>query len=158
MCHHVDQVTESRIPVGDLRFRPSIYGIIIENGKILLVPQLGDGYDFPGGGVDEGEMLDEALSREVKEETGLDVDPDMTKPLHVASDFFYHDYQDQAYHSILLFYLCTNPRGEISTDGFDFYEKKYAQKAEWIDIDIAINAKFYNPVDSARIIEDAVCL
>lgn len=50
---------------------------VIEGDKILLVqvnygPAKG-GWIFPGGRVEAGEKIDEALKREVKEETGLSV-------------------------------------------------------------------------------------
>ena len=61
------------VAIKDLAFRPSVYGVAIWDGKVLLVPQW-DGYDFPGGGVDLGETLDEAFRREVFEESGLTVE------------------------------------------------------------------------------------
>jgi 8-oxo-dGTP pyrophosphatase MutT (NUDIX family) len=61
---------EYAVPVEQLSFRPSVYGIIIQEGKILLSKQW-DGYDFPGGGIKLGETIEQALLREVKEETGL---------------------------------------------------------------------------------------
>jgi 8-oxo-dGTP pyrophosphatase MutT (NUDIX family) len=72
----------------DLSFRPSVYGVVIKDSKILLVPQW-DGYDFPGGGVDLGETLIEAVKREVEEETGL---PVIGTPKHLvtADAFFLH--------------------------------------------------------------------
>ena len=55
-----------------LKFRPSVYGILIEDGKVLLSPQH-DGYDFPGGGQEIWESVDDVLEREFFEETGLKV-------------------------------------------------------------------------------------
>ena len=56
--------------------RPSVRGIIMKNGKIALV-HTGkfDYYRFPGGGIETGETKEEALIREVKEESGLVVIP-----------------------------------------------------------------------------------
>ncbi|MEP7136942.1 MAG: NUDIX domain-containing protein [Chloroflexota bacterium] len=48
---------------------------VIDNGKILLTKREDfEVWCLPGGGVEEGESLAEAGIREVKEETGLDVE------------------------------------------------------------------------------------
>ncbi|MDP2091299.1 MAG: NUDIX domain-containing protein [Candidatus Gracilibacteria bacterium] len=51
-----------------------VYGIYIENDKILLIkkargPYIGM-YDLPGGGIEYGETISECLKREIYEETG----------------------------------------------------------------------------------------
>ncbi|MGW6309099.1 NUDIX hydrolase [Streptomyces niveus] len=57
-----------------------VVGAVIPNaeGKVLLLHRTADDYlgglwELPSGGVDAGETLTEALSREVAEETGLKV-------------------------------------------------------------------------------------
>src|SRR5690606_39450932 len=50
--------------------------IIIQDGRILLLHRYTHGrryYLVPGGGVEEGETVEEAAVREAREETGLDV-------------------------------------------------------------------------------------
>jgi 8-oxo-dGTP diphosphatase len=54
-------------------FNERVYGIFIKGGKILLVQDLSGAWEVPGGGVDHGETRLEALKREFKEETGLEV-------------------------------------------------------------------------------------
>lgn len=59
-----------------MRTNKGVRGIIIKNGEILLIHRFKQGdvyWVVPGGGVEEGETLEEALRREMKEETGLDV-------------------------------------------------------------------------------------
>jgi 8-oxo-dGTP diphosphatase len=53
--------------------------ILIENGKILLIkrgrePFKGE-WALPGGRIEEDETAEQCLKREMKEETGLDVEP-----------------------------------------------------------------------------------
>jgi len=153
VCRDLDGKKTEPIPADELVFRPSVYGVVIKDEKVLLVPQW-DGYDFPGGGVEKGETLEEALLREVKEETGLTVEKD--RIIACEQDFFRdYRYKNVSYHSILMYFLCVNPEGEISADGFDELEKGYARKAEWIDIARASALKFYNPVDYVSIVEQA---
>ena len=61
----------------DYIFNVRITGILIENNKILLVQQkLSDkrNWSLPGGRLERGETLSQGLIREMKEETGLDVE------------------------------------------------------------------------------------
>ena len=119
----------------DVRWRPSVYGIVIKDGKILLSPQHGRGYDLPGGGVDIDESVEAAVIREVKEETGIDVR--VVKLLAVRDNIFkvtFSEPQD-TFHSVMVYYLCKPIGGELSVDGFDEHEKNYAKLAEWVPLD-----------------------
>lgn len=157
-CRTIDGNMQE-VDAGDLAFRPRVYGVIIRDGKILLMPQWfehGPGYDFPGGGIELelGETIGEALRREIREETGLEAE--RGEIVHCESDFFVHPITGKPEHSILIYYVCTNVHGEISSVGFDENEKKYSKKAEWIDLSRVSELKFYNPVNSVEIIEKAM--
>jgi 8-oxo-dGTP diphosphatase len=57
----------------------AVSAAIIRDGKVLIVrrarPPARGLYTLPGGGVEAGETLHEAVVREVREETGLEVAP-----------------------------------------------------------------------------------
>lgn len=55
-----------------------VTGVVIEDDRILVLNQdtdTGRSWSLPGGKVEEGETVYGALVREMREETGLDVEP-----------------------------------------------------------------------------------
>jgi mutator protein MutT len=62
-----------------------VTGVLIEDGKILLLNQDVENtrnWSLPGGKVEPNETLEEALKREIKEETGLEIS--LNKLLYVC--------------------------------------------------------------------------
>ena len=114
-----------------LTFRASVYAVLINKGNILLVHnRRGGKLALPGGGIEIGEPISLALSREVKEETGLEIQVD--EFLHFQEQFFYYDPKDLAFHSFLFFYLCTPTSFELIPD--DQVDDRESEKPRWFDI------------------------
>lgn len=72
----------------DYRDRPTAFGLVFQDEKIACVRVTRDRpyYDLPGGAIDGDETEEQALVREFREETGLDVRP--VARIAQASQFF----------------------------------------------------------------------
>jgi ADP-ribose pyrophosphatase YjhB (NUDIX family) len=142
--------TAFQVASSQLTFRPAVYGVVIENDNILLSKQW-DGYDFPGGGIELGELTEDALQREVKEETGLEVT--VGKLVQASSSFFKLPFKNTFVHSIHLYYACEVCGGELSTEHFDEQEKKYADMPEWVSLSKIPSITVYSSVNAREIID-----
>jgi 8-oxo-dGTP diphosphatase len=155
VCHNLDN-EEFEVEADKLIFRPSVYGILIEDNKILLSKQW-DGYDFPGGGADKHETLEQALVREFFEETGIRVEAGHV--VHAETSFFNPSHstkhKDEYWNCPLIYYTVKRTGGEISKDNFDDEEKNYADLPEWIELDKVSTLRFMNSVDSADVVNKA---
>ncbi len=83
-------------------------GVVVEQGRVLLVrrgraPLLGE-WSIPGGALKVGETLEEALRRELREETGLEVTP--LELLEVLDRIVQDEAGRTRYHYVLIDYLC----------------------------------------------------
>lgn len=97
------------------KVRLRVCGYLVEDEKVLLVCHRGLGPDGifwnpPGGGLEFGETVSEALKREFLEETGLEVE--------VGSFLFFHEHIDERFHALELFFEVRRISGEarLGTD------------------------------------------
>ncbi len=120
------------IPREKLRFRPAVYAIIVHENKILLLTSRSTGLlALPGGGIEVGEPMSEALKRELREETGIEVDDG--RLLHADESFFYYDPSGNAYHAFRFFYACKPLSFDMAADGD--VEDGENEKPRWYDIE-----------------------
>lgn len=119
---------QKEIPVKDLKLRVSVYGILKEGDKFLVqrFPKIKK-YGIPGGAIELGEIIEEALIREFREETGLLVKP--IKLLTVKDDFFY--YEENQCQSILIFYEVEKISGELLAEN----NGEDSDKAEFLSLE-----------------------
>jgi ADP-ribose pyrophosphatase YjhB (NUDIX family) len=89
--------------------------IIIEDSRVLLVkrahPPLEAQWSIPGGVLEVGELVRDAAIREVREETGLTVEPG--ELLGVYDRILRNPEQRVQYHYVLIDFLCRRVAGDI---------------------------------------------
>ena len=90
-------------------------GVVFIDGQVVLVkrshPPLEGKWSLPGGAVEVGESLQDALRREVQEEVGIDV---RVGPLIELLDRITRDSAGQVqYHYVLADYLCHLVAGSL---------------------------------------------
>lgn len=94
------------------RFRLRAAAIIIENGCILFATNEMESYYYSiGGGIELGETAEQAVLREVKEETGVEYQID--RLAFIQENFFKRDdgmLKDLSCHEVT-FYFLMKPRG-----------------------------------------------
>jgi mutator protein MutT len=104
--------------------------VIVDGDRVLLVkrghePLKGE-WSLPGGAVDVGETLHDAVVREVREETGLDV---VVGPVVEVLDRIHQTDDGRVeFHFVIVDYLCTVAGGTMghSSDAAD---------ACWVSVD-----------------------
>ena len=97
--------------------------IVTAGPRVILVRRalepLAGQWSLPGGAVEIGETLPRAIAREVREETGLDVD--VGPVVEVLDRIFRDDEGRVRHHYVLIDYLC-RPRGGHLQAGTDASE------------------------------------
>jgi mutator protein MutT len=105
--------------------------VVVEAGRVLLVrrgnePMKGH-WSLPGGLVEVGESLTEAVIREVREETGLTVEP---LGLVELLDRIYREEERVRYHYVIADYLCRVGSGTLQAAS-DAAAVRWVERAEW---------------------------
>ena len=128
--------------------------VIVEAGKVVLVRRrfepLAGRWSLPGGTLELGETLETGVAREMREETGLDVE---VGPVIEVFDRIILDAERRVrYHFVLVDYLCWPVGGELqagsdvdeailvdpaSLDAYDLTAKAQAVIARAVELDRA---------------------
>lgn len=105
--------------------------VVEQQGQILLVkrgqePSKGQ-WSLPGGLVEVGESLHAGIIREVREETGLIVEP---VELIELLDRIHRDGDQVRFHYVIADYLC-RVKGGVLEAASDAAAVRWVQRAEW---------------------------
>jgi len=108
--------------------RPGAYALVLRDGSVLVVATP-SGYFLPGGGVDAGESLEDALARELQEEAGLSVSR-MTA-LGTARQYVIDAETDVAYNKLEHFFI-------VSAEPTPFAPAESDHVVHWVAVDDAL--------------------
>ena len=105
--------------------------VVVEAGRVLLVRRgsepLKGHWSLPGGLLEVGESLTEGVIREVREETGLTVEP---LELVELLDRIHREGDRVRYHYVIADYLCRMTGGELVAAS-DADAVRWVERAEW---------------------------
>ena len=119
-----------------LKKSTNVVAAIIKKNNLYLIAQrnrnkhMGLKWEFPGGKVNENETLEEALSREIKEE--LDISINIYKKIAKEK------YKDKKIDIILHYFLCSHKSGTIKLNEHEnlaWVEKKDFEKYDFAEGD-----------------------
>lgn len=121
-------------------------GVVVEEGKVVLVrrgrePLRGE-WSLPGGLVETGEELEQALRREILEETGLKVR--VGERVEVLERIHRDEQGRVQFHYVLVDYLCRVESGRLAA-------ASDASEARWVERS-ALGAFHLRP-ETVRVIE-----
>ena len=112
--------------------RTRVAGIIFIDGKLAVMhrkdvlkrPEMPEYYTLPGGGLENGETLEEGTIREIKEEFGINVK--VIKKLY--------EMESEKFNQKELFFLCEYESGEFGTgEGPEFSgDPKYIESGKYL--------------------------
>jgi 8-oxo-dGTP diphosphatase len=134
--------------------------VVVHQGRVLLIrrgtePALGQ-WSLPGGLVELGESLAEALRREVREETGLLVEP--VELVELLDRIYREDRHEDGhedgrvrYHYIIADYLCRVTGGELRAAS-DAAAVRWVERGEWNSQSGLASGLALDPI-TARVVE-----
>jgi mutator protein MutT len=115
--------------------------VIVQDGKVLIVKRkydpLAGQWSLPGGGVELGETLEDSIVREMREETGLDIE---VGPVIEVFDRITRDGDGQVrYHFVLVDYLCWPVGGELRASS-DADDARFVDPADLPQYNLTVKA------------------
>lgn len=108
-------------------YRVTVKGLIVVDGRVLLMKEVdkkSGKWELPGGGLDFGEEIHEALKREIQEEMGVKVKKIDERPLYVWTWKFQNSRQMDWFYSFVVAY-------KIEVESLDFETTEDCQEIGW---------------------------
>ena len=117
-----------------------VAAIIIDGGKIFATQrgygEFKDGWEFPGGKVEEGEALEDALVREIKEELDTEI------VVEELLDTVEYDYPK--FHLSMACFICKFKSGDLvlkEHEAARWLTRETLDSVEWLPADLGLIEK-----------------
>lgn len=136
IIYNMDNLSDSDIT--ELSIRTKV--LLINNDNILLGNE-NNVLQFPGGHLEENESLEECLTREIKEETGIDIDINNISKPFMEIDYFNKDWPEVGKNrkSEIYYYIVkTDKEVDINNLNLTEHEKENNFKIDIVPIKDAI--------------------
>lgn len=104
-------------------------------GEVLIVrsSKWADKHTVPGGHIELGELAEDAIRREVKEETGLEVD---VVKLLLVQQAVYPKFYCKHEHFVFMDYLCRTKDSTVRLDGRELQEYTWVDPRDALQLDL----------------------
>lgn len=131
------------VPAGEVTFRPAVYGILIDNQRVVL-DRRGEKelWRPPGGRLDRGQTPGQVLQASFRAATGF---APVRGPLLLLEEQHHVDAEGRAWHLAAIYYALRRPAGSMATMG--------DEGPQWIPLDELAPEKLlfgYRAIDAAR--------
>jgi nucleoside triphosphatase len=109
--------------------------VVRVSGEVLIVQseKWGNKYTVPGGHIELGERAEDAIVREVKEETGLDC---VVEELLIVQQAIYPKGFYKHEHYIFMDYVCKTKSSEVKLDGRELQSFIWVRPEEALKLDL----------------------
>ena len=116
--------------------------VVNSSGKVLIVrsSKWSDKYTVPGGHIELGERAEDAITREVKEETGLDVE---VVKLLLVQQAIYPKYYHRHEHFVFMDYVCMAKETDVKLDGRELQYSTWVRPEDALKLDMEEYTKIF---------------
>jgi ADP-ribose pyrophosphatase YjhB (NUDIX family) len=113
----------------------TVGALVVNPREVLIVrsSKWGNKLTVPGGHIELGEHAEDAIKRDVKEETGLDVE--YVRLLLIQEAIYPENYHKHE-HFIFMDYICTTKSFDVKLDGRELQEYSWMKPAKALKLDL----------------------